>query len=137
MGAIELFKFLKENDFIIVLHTGNIEYVAEYYKNLLNIDHIVCTKPYTQNDKIIGIDNKCFNDKDFKVNGCLEIIKKYNIDKNDIYAIGDSIVDKNVFNIAGHSIAINSKGGIDDYADFVIKNNSLLDAITFIKNTLK
>ena len=44
---------------------------------------------------------------------------------------------KNVFNIAGHSIAINSKGGIDNYAEYVIKNNSLFDAITFIKNTLQ
>ncbi len=135
-GAVELFQFLKANNFITVLHTGNIEYVAEYYKELLGIDYIICTKPYTKNDTIIGIDKTSFNNPNFKMDGCLDIINKHNIKQNDIYAIGDSIVDKKVFDISGHTIAINAKGGIEEYAEFVIRENTLLDAIEFIKKTL-
>ena len=135
-GAVELFKFLKENDFITVLHTGNIEYVAEYYKQLLGIDYIICTKPNTKDNLIIGIDETNFNDPDFKRNGCLEIINKLNVSKENIFAIGDSAVDQKVFELAAHPIAINPKGGIENYAEFVIEDNNLYKAIEFINKKI-
>ena len=135
-GAVELFKFLKENGFITVLHTGNIEYVAEYYKQLLNIDYIICTKPNTKDNLIIGIDETNFNDPDFKRNGCLEIINKLNVPKENVFAIGDSAVDKKVFDLSAHPIAINPKGGIENYAEYVIENNNLHRAIEFINKKI-
>jgi phosphoserine phosphatase len=135
-GAIELFKFLKENNFITVLHTGNIEYIAEYYKDLLSIDYIICTKPSTKDKIITGININNFTDPDFKRNGCLKILNQLNIPKENIFAIGDSAVDKKVFELAAHTIAINPKGGIENYAEYVIDDNNLYRAIEFINQKI-
>ncbi len=132
-GARELFCWLKQNNFITVIHTGNIEPVAEYYKKLLNIDYIICTKPNYDGETILGISEQNFNDPDFKVNGCLKLIKKFNIKKEDIYIMGHSAVDKKVFDIAGHSFAINAKGGIEKVAEYEIKEHDLSKVIEKIK----
>jgi len=51
-------------------------------------------------------------------------------------AIGDSIADKGMFEILAKSIAINPKGDIEQYADYVIEDN-LSKAIPILKDLLK
>jgi phosphoserine phosphatase len=131
-GAVELFKFLRENNFVTVLHTGNIAPVAEYYQKLLGIDYIVCPRPQMDGEVIAGITADALV-KNFKSIGCEEIIKKLGIKKENIWAIGDSIVDLPVFNLAGHTFAINPKEDIDKHADIVLKSGNLTEVIPYIK----
>lgn len=131
-GAKELFNYLKDNGIITVLHSGNITPVLKYYQQLLNIDYIVGNEPRYEDNKISGIELSDFKGQSFKVDGCKEIIEKINIEKSQVIAIGDSIVDSAIFEISALKIAINPKGGIEKKANCVV--NDLKEVIEIIKN---
>jgi len=133
-GAKELFAFLKSNGFITVLHTGNILPVAEYYQDLLGIDYLVCPRPQMDGDSIVGLAEGDL-ETSFKATGCKKIIDELKIAKENIWAMGDSIVDLPVFELAGHSIAINAKEGIEKHATYEIKSNDLTEVIEKISRT--
>lgn len=116
-GAIEFFGFLKKNNIISVVHSGNIEPVIKYYQNILKFEYYVATPIYFIDGKI-DVERKINSNN--KVIGCKNIIKKLNIPYNQIIAIGDSIADVNVFELARYSIAINSKGGLYKYATYMV-----------------
>ena len=132
-GTKELFKYLKENNFITVLCSGNIMPVLEYYKKILGIDYVFGTNPIMNGNKIDYIDETCFKNKDFKFESCKEIIKKLNIDKGNIYAIGDSISDIKMLSLATHTFAIDPKSGIENYANVIIKDN-MKEIINYLKS---
>ena len=67
---------------------------------MLNIDFVIGTSPRIENHIIQGIELEDFNGRNFKVDGCKEIIEKYGFAKEDIIAIGDSPSDKGVFELA-------------------------------------
>ena len=129
-GAIQLFEELNKRGFITVLSSGNILPILRYYEELLNINYIFGSKPKMENDIIEGITINDFEGSDFKYNACLEIINKYNAKKENIYGVGDSYVDIKMLKLAGHSFAINPKGGIEKEVDYTI--NSLTDIIKYL-----
>ena len=129
-GAIQLFDELNKRGFITVLSSGNILPILKYYKELLNIDYIFGSQPKMENDIIQGITINDFEGDDFKYNSCLEIINKYNAKKENIFAVGDSYVDIGMLSLAGHSFAINPKGGIEKEVDYTI--NSLSEIIKYL-----
>lgn len=120
MNTKNLFKLLKEKGFITVLCSGNIMPILEYYKKELNIDYIFGTNPNITQNIITGIAQDDFNNTNFKVDFCKNIIKKHNILKENIYAIGDSISDVKMLDLAQHKFVINPKSGIEKYADKII-----------------
>ena len=129
-GAIQLFDELNKRGFITVLSSGNILPILKYYKELLNINYIFGSQPKMENDIIQGITINDFEGDDFKYNSCLEIINKYNAKKENIFAVGDSYVDIGILSLAGHSFAINPKGGIEKEVDYTI--NSLTEIIKYL-----
>lgn len=122
-GSIELFKYLKENNFITIFSSGNIMPVLRYYKELLGIDYIFGSNPKMNGDIIDNINVSDFSGKDFKYNSCLDVIKNLNISKSDIYGIGDSIHDIKMLSLAGHKFAIDPKEKIEEHVDIVLKND--------------
>lgn len=131
-GAIELFKYLKENDFITVLSSGNIIPILKYYQELLGIDYIFGSTPKMDGDTILGISLEDFGDPNFKYNDCLNIINELGFEKNNIYGIGDSAVDVNMLSLAGHTFAINPKGGLENNVDVVIYDD-LMQVVPYLK----
>jgi phosphoserine phosphatase len=131
-GAKELFSYLKQHSIVSIIHSGNIFPILSYYQKILGADYIVGTHPNMNGDKIIDISEDNFLGRDFKVIGVKEILEKLSIQPKETLAIGDSPADKTMFAFAGKSIAINPKNGIEDYADYVIKD-SLLNAIPIIE----
>ena len=132
-GTKELFEYLKNNNFITVLCSGNIMPVLEYYKDILGIDYVFGTSPIMNGNKIDYIDETCFKNKEFKYESCKEIIKKLNIDKENIYAIGDSISDIKILSLAKHTFAVDPKSGIENYANVIIKEN-MNEIINYLKS---
>lgn len=122
-GTQELFNYLKANGFITVLSSGNITPVLRYYKELLGIDYIFGSNPKMNGEIIEGIDVSDFSGKDFKYNSCLEVINKNNVQKSDIYGIGDSIHDIKMLSLAGHTFAVAPKGNIEEHVDYVIDDD--------------
>ena len=119
-GTKELLSLLKQQKIITILHSGNIFPVLNYYKTLLAIDYIVGTKPKIRGDKIEGISEKDFSGKDFKVREVKKILDMLGISPDETIAIWDSPADREMFEFAGKSIAINPKNGVEKYADYVI-----------------
>ena len=121
-GTEELFNYLKNNSIVSVLHSGNIVPILNYYKNLLNITKIIGSTPKIKDNIIDGIDIEAWGDKNFKYNGCKKIIEQFRFTKEEILAVGDSIADAKVFELAGIKVAINPKGNIEEKADYVVNN---------------
>lgn len=130
-GSDEFFVYLKKHKIISIIHSGNIIPILEYYQNLLRADYIVGTQPKMDGDTIIGITENDFQGKNFKVNEVKAILNKLSIKSDETLAIGDSPADLKMFEFSGKSIAINPKGGIEKYTNFVIED-SLLNAIPLI-----
>ncbi len=131
-GAKELLDFLNQNKIVSILNSGNIIPVLNYYQKLLGISHIVGTHPKMDGETIIGISEEDFSGTDFKVIGVKEILQKLSIKPEETLAIGDSPADKTMFELAGKSIAINPKNGVEKFADYVIEND-LSKAIPIIE----
>jgi phosphoserine phosphatase len=134
-GAKELFTYLKSNGYITVLHSGNLVPVLSFYQDYLGIDYIIGTTPRMSGNIIQGVEIEDFLSRNFKVDGCQKIIDKYNVDKKDIIAIGDSPSDLGVFQLAGTTIAINAKGGIEKNATYSISED-LKEVITLLSNRI-
>ncbi len=130
-GAKELMDFLNREGIISILNSGNIVPVLDYYQKLLGITHVVGTHPKMHGGVIEGISEEDFSDSNFKVTGAKEILDEADILPDEALAIGDSPADKGIFEFAGKSIAFNPKSGIEEYADYVIKD-SLANAIPII-----
>ena len=122
-GAEEFFDYLNSNNIISILYSGNLVPILNYYKDKLGITFVVGTKPKMDGDKIVSISEKDFSGPSFKLPDSKAILGKYNIKASEVVAIGDSPADKPIFEFAAKSIAINPKGGIDNYADYAIKND--------------
>lgn len=131
-GAKELFEYLKRNGYVSVLHSGNLVPVLEFYKNYLGIDYVIGTLPRITNGVIQGIELEDFNGREFKVNGCQAIIDELGLKKENIIAIDDSPSGLGVFALAGTTIAINPKGGIEKEATFTV-DEDLMQVIDVLK----
>lgn len=131
-GAKELLDFLNQNKIVSILNSGNITPVLSYYQELLGITYIVGTNPKMTGEIIDGIKEENFPGRHFKVIGVKKILEELSIRPEDTLAIGDSPADKTMFELAGKSIAINPKNGIDQFASYVIEND-LSNAIPILE----
>ena len=130
-GTVELFEYLRANDFITVLSSGNIMPVLRYYKELLGIDYIFGSNPKMCGDIIKNIEISDSSGKDYKYNSCLDVINKLNVEKSKVYGIGDSIHDVKMLSLAGHKFGINPKGDFKEYVDIVIEDD-ISDVIKYL-----
>lgn len=130
-GVAELFLWLKKNNVLTILYSGNLESILSYYQEKLNIDYIIGTKPNIENGKIVSISEKNFKGKNFKLERIKKILNDFDIQNEKIVAFGDSPGDEAIFNFAGKSIAINPKGGIEKIADH--KVTSPYEVIDIVK----
>jgi len=67
--------------------------------------------------------------------GVKKILSDINVLPSETLAIGDSPADRQVFEFAGTSIAINPKGGVEEFANYAI-DGDLRKAIKFIDRLL-
>lgn len=124
-GAQDLFTFLKKSHITTILHSGNIMPVLSYYKDILQIDYALGNSPIVENNVIQGIFQSQFpTDKNFKRHWVESQLRKLDIDPKDTVALGDSPADLPIFEIAGASIAINPKHGIEQHATYTVSKLS-------------
>lgn len=123
-GATELFEYFKKHQITTVLASGNILPVLEYYQEKLGIDYIVGSRPHVENDTIMGISESNYPaDKPFKIAGIEAVLEKHHTNQTSIMAMGDSPSDKGMFSMAGLKIAINPKGDLAEFADYVVEGD--------------
>jgi phosphoserine phosphatase len=136
-GTKKLFNFLTKNNIISILHSGNIIPILRYYQKKLGINYLVGTKPKMIGNKIDSIVKEDFSaGNDFKLIGVKKALARLSILPEETIAIGDSPADKIIFDYAAKSIAINPKGNIEKFADYVIRGD-LAKAIPIIKKLIR
>lgn len=131
-GVKEFFNFLNSKKIISILTSGNLLPILEYYQKKLGITYVIGSKPRMRGDTIISISKEDFSGANFKLIDSKSILEKLGIKPENVIAIGDSPADEPLFKFAEKSIAINSKNGIEKYADFKIEGD-LSKAIDIIK----
>ena len=133
-GARELMAYVNERGIITILNSGNIRPVLLAYQKMLGITHIVGSEPTMHGGTIAGITEAQFTGPNFKLDGIKLILEQAGTQPHETIAIGDSPADRPAFEFAGTSIAINPKGGVEAFADYVI--HDLSEAIPIIDQKL-
>ena len=135
-GAFELFNFLKENNIISIIASGNIMPVLEIYKEKFGADYLIGSNPIVEDGRIVSISENEYSGDNFKKRDLEAILVKLNIAHDSVVAIGDSPADKGIFELCSKSIAINPKEDIGKFADYVIEND-LSKAIPILKELMR
>lgn len=133
-NAKEIIDYCRRHGILTVLASGNIVQILDIYKENLGLDFVVGPQPHTDEGKIVGIAETDFRQPNFKVEGIKDILREHGIRSEECLAIGDSPGDKAMFEFVGkgRSVAIQPKGGIEEYTGHTIQN--LTETINIIKS---
>ena len=121
-GAEILIKELHKKNIKTVILSGGIQYLADRWMNKWNMDYALANK-LIDDDKgnLTAIINSSGHNKGPMMD---KIIKKYNYKKNQVAAVGDTIVDIPMFDRAGLAIAVNTDDKkVIEKADYHLKGD--------------
>ena len=121
-GAEILIKELQKKKIKTVILSGGIQYLADRWMNKWNMDYALANE-LIDDDKgnLTAIINSSGHNKGPMMD---KIIKKYNYKKNQIAAVGDTIVDIPMFDRAGLAIAVNTDDKkVIEKADYHLKGD--------------
>lgn len=131
-GTRELLAFCKQQKIVTILASGSIVSILEVYQQELGIDYLVGSQPEISQGKIIGISQDDYPPQGhFKVVGITSILENLELSQAQIVAIGDGRGDIPMFELATTKLAINPKGGIEEFAEYVITD--LNQALSIIR----
>lgn len=121
-GAEILIKELHNKNIKTVILSGGIQYLADRWMNKWNMDYALANE-LIDDDKgnLTAIINSSGHNKGPMMD---KIIKKYNYKKNQVAAVGDTIVDIPMFDRAGLAIAVNTDDKkVIEKADYHLKGD--------------
>ena len=121
-GAEILIKELHKENIKTVILSGGIQYLADRWMNKWNMDYALANE-LIDDDKgnLTAIINSSGHNKGPMMD---KIIKKYNYKKNQVAAVGDTIVDIPMFDRAGLAIAVNTDDKkVIEKADYHLKGD--------------
>ena len=121
-GAEELITALHESKIKTIILSGGIQYLANKWAKKWGMNEALANELIDdENGKLMAKINSSGHNKGPLME---KMIKKYNYKKNEIAAIGDTIVDIPTFERAGLSIAVNTEDErVIDKADYHLKGD--------------
>jgi len=124
-GVDELTSLLKELGLRLTLVSSGLSLLSEWVEEKYGFDYAVSNRLLHEDDILTGeVEIKVNYDR--KAEWVQSITDIFRIRNDDIIAIGDSVGDMEMFEMAGYSISFNSSSGkLDQIADVVIKGNDL------------
>jgi HAD superfamily phosphoserine phosphatase-like hydrolase len=134
-GSEELLRFFQEREIKTILNSGQMIPVLQFYQRMLDIDYVIGTQPEIRDGIIYGVSPEHPIEKGFKFKGYKSILDKLGISFEQVVALGDSPTDKKAFEYSALSIAIDPKGGVEKYADYVIRGD-LRESMHIINNEI-
>jgi phosphoserine phosphatase len=108
-GVKELIGYFNSNDIKTALVSGGITYFAEKLKNQLKMDTFKANEVEFSNQRITGKVIGNVVDANEKANYILELCNHYNINTEQVVAIGDGANDVEMMKKAGLSVAYRGK----------------------------
>ena len=130
-GAENLVRGLHERNIKTAILSGGIQYLADKWAKEWEMDYALANELIDDEDgNLTAIINSSGHNKGPMME---EIIKKYKLEKNEIAAVGDTMVDLPMFEIAGLSIAVNTDDErVINQADYHLKSRNLTPLLKLI-----
>ena len=130
-GAENLVRGLHERNIKTAILSGGIQYLADKWAKEWEMDYALANELIDDEDgNLTAIINSSGHNKGPMME---EIIKKYKLEKNEIAAVGDTMVDLPMFEIAGLSIAVNTDDErVIKQADYQLKSEDLSTLLKLI-----
>ena len=121
-GAEELITSLHENNIKTIILSGGIQYLADKWAKKWNMSEALANDLIDDKDgNLTAIINSSGHNKGPVME---KMIEKYKCEKNEIAAVGDTIVDVPTFERAGLSIAVNTNDErVISRANYHLKGN--------------
>ena len=131
-GAKKLFRVLKDNNFTTVLVSGGFKPITSYVQNYLKIDHEYSNSFGVIGDLFDGTTNGPIINANYKEKIVNNLIKKLNLNKNQIVGIGDAANDMNMLLSVGLPIAFEAQDIVKANFDNQINNTDLTSVLYFL-----
>ncbi len=124
-GVDELISLLKELGLRLTLVSSGLSLLSEWVEEKYGFDYAVSNRLLHEGDVLTGeVEIKVHYDR--KAEWVQSITDIFRVRSDEIIAIGDSVGDVEMFEMAGYSISFNSSSRkLDQIADVVIKGNNL------------
>lgn len=106
-GAEELIRSLHEENIKTLILSGGIQYLADKWAKKWNMDDALANDLIDDSEgNLTAVIKSSGHNKGPVMEGMIE---KYNLSKNEIAAVGDTVVDIPTFERAGLSVAVNTE----------------------------
>ena len=124
-GADELISRLRELGLRLTLVSSGLNVLSEWVEEMYGFDYGVSNRLLHENGVLTGeVEIRVHYDR--KAEWVRNIMDIFRVRSDEIIAIGDSVGDVEMFEMAGFSISFNSSSWkLDQIADVVIKGNNL------------
>ncbi|MDC0983758.1 phosphoserine phosphatase SerB [Candidatus Thioglobus sp.] len=130
-GARELVNFFKSNNIKTALVSGGINYFADKVKKQLGIDTFRANEVEINNEALTGRVVGYIIDAKAKAKYTSELCEHYQLDPNQVIAIGDGANDLEMMKLAGLSVAYHGKPILKKNCDILINYGGLDSLIDF------
>ncbi|MBN2250462.1 MAG: phosphoserine phosphatase SerB [Candidatus Altiarchaeota archaeon] len=124
-GTGELLHALKNMGFKLALISGGFTYFTDELKNRLGFDYAYANKLVIKDGKVTGEIEGEIIDSEKKAEILKELMRKENISKEEVVAVGDGANDRIMLKNAGLGIAFNAKEVLKKAADGSLTKNNL------------
>ena len=124
-GSEELIRTLKGMGFKLALISGGFTYFTDELKNKLGFDYAYANELVIRDGKLTGEISGDIIDSKKKAEILEELMKKENISREEVVAVGDGANDQIMLKNAGLGIAFNAKEVLKKVADGSITKNNL------------
>lgn len=121
-GVPELFKGLKQKNAKTAVFSGGFTDILERFKQEYSIDEVRANYLDRAGDKLLGTVSGTIVDKNVKRDSLLELQSRFQMEKNNIVAVGDGANDQLMLEASGIGIGFHAKEGlkanISNWIDF-------------------
>ena len=131
-GAKKLFKVLKENNFTTVLVSGGFKPITTYVQKYLSMDYEYSNNFGVIGDLFDGTTNGPIINANYKEKIVNKLLKKFNLNKNQIVGIGDAANDMNMLLSVGLPIAFKAQEIVKANFENQINNTDLTSVLYFL-----
>ncbi|HDH91613.1 MAG TPA: HAD family hydrolase [Candidatus Aenigmarchaeota archaeon] len=132
-GAENVIIELKERGYMIIAISSAPSFLLKYLKKKLNLDRVYGSVLEVKDKKFTGRLIKKV-DRYAKARELRKLMKEFEIKKENVYVVGDSVTDISMARVVDHFIAFNPKDEVlEKYAEFVIKEKNLREILRFLK----
>jgi phosphoserine phosphatase len=128
-GADELIHYLRSKGLKLAMVSSGLSVLSDWVHQRYGFDYSVSNKLIEENGILTGkVRIQVYYDQ--KAKWVRKILEQFEVRPDETIAIGDSLGDKDMLQMAGYSVAFNSScQDLEEIADICVRNQNLADII--------